>query len=88
MTIQQLTSNSPRADLSEQIATAPISESFITQLAAEFFSALPQQNAQGFNFEIPEHGQGITHQPQPKDPIAALTGRIPAIVEQINLNLG
>lgn len=47
---------------------------------------MPQQNAQGFNFEITEHGQGITHQPQPKDPIAALTGRIPAIVEQTNLN--
>lgn len=86
MTIQQLTSNSPRADLSEQIATAPISESFITQLAAEFFSALPQQNAQGFNFEIPEQGQGITHQPQPKDPIAALTGRIPSVLNQLNLN--
>ena len=80
MTIQQLTSNQPTADISSSAPDAPISESVIAQLAAEFFSALPKQNPQGFNFDLP------SHQPQPKDPIAALSGRIPAIVEQANLN--
>ena len=80
MTIQQLTSNQPTADIASGVTDAPISESVITQLAAEFFSALPKQNPQGFNFDLP------SHQPQPKDPIAALSGRIPAIVQQANLN--
>ena len=88
MTIQQLTSNQPTPDISsDHIADAPISESVIAQLAAEFFSALPKQNPQGFNFDIPDQrSQGISHQPQPKDPITALSGRIPAIVQQANLN--
>ena len=80
MTIQQLTSNQPTADISSGAPDAPISESLITQLAAEFFSALPKQNPQGFNFDLP------SHQPQPRDPIAALSGRVPAIVQQTNLN--
>ena len=37
MTIQQLTSNQPTADVSSGAPDAPISESLITQLAAEFF---------------------------------------------------
>ncbi|MDN5417845.1 MAG: cysteine desulfurase [Acinetobacter sp.] len=88
MTIQQLTSNQSTPDISsDHIADAPISESVIAQLAAEFFSALPKQNPQGFNFDIPgQRSQGISHQPQPKDPITALSGRIPAIVQQANLN--
>ena len=80
MTIQQLTSNQPTVDISSGAPDAPISESLITQLAAEFFSALPKQNPQGFNFDLP------SHQPQPRDPIAALSGRVPAIVQQTNLN--
>ena len=44
MTIQQLTSNQPTADISSGAPDAPISESLITQLAAEFFSALPKQS--------------------------------------------
>lgn len=88
MTIQQLTSNQSTPDISsDHIADAPISESVIAQLAAEFFSALPKQNPQGFNFDLPDQrSQGISHQPQPKDPITALSGRIPAIVQQANLN--
>ena len=88
MTIQQLTSNQPTPDISsDHIADAPISESVIAQLAAEFFSAVPKQNPQGFNFDLPDQRpQGVSHQPQPKDPITALSGRIPAIVQQANLN--
>lgn len=89
MTIQQLTSNHPPADISSSTPDAPISESVIAQLAAEFFSALPKQNAQGLNLDLPEHathGTSISHQPQPKDPLAALSGRIPSIVQQANLN--
>ena len=44
MTIQQLTSNQPTADISSGAPDAPISESLITQLAAEFFSALPNHS--------------------------------------------
>ncbi|BAP36765.1 putative cysteine desulfurase [Acinetobacter guillouiae] len=88
MTIQQLTNNQATPDISsDHIADAPISESVIAQLAAEFFSAVPKQNPQGFNFDLPDQRpQGISHQPQPKDPITALSGRIPAIVQQANLN--
>ena len=42
MTIQQLTSNQPTADIASGVPDAPISESVIAQLAAEFFSALPR----------------------------------------------
>lgn len=80
MTIQQLTSNRPKVDISSSAPDAPISESLITQLAAEFFSALPKQNPQGFNFDLPNHP------PQPRDPIAALSGRLPAVLQQTNLN--
>ncbi len=80
MTIQQLTSNQPTVDISSGTPDAPISESIIAQLAAEFFTALPKQNPQGFNFDLP------SHQPQPKDPIAALSGRVPAVVQQTSLN--
>ena len=80
MTIQQLTSNQPTADIASGVPNAPISESVIAQLAAEFFSALPSQNPQGFNFDLP------SHQPQPRDPIAALSGRVPAVLQQTSLN--
>lgn len=88
MTIQALTSNSLPTDTSSAQADAPISESVLTQLAAEFFSALPKQNAQGLNLDLPEQatGNGISHPPQPKDPIAALSGRVPAVVQQSSLN--
>lgn len=88
MTIQALTSNSLPTDTASAQADAPISESVLTQLAAEFFSALPKQNAQGLNLDLPEHatGNGISHPPQPKDPIAALSGRVPAVVQQSSLN--
>ena len=80
MTIQQLTSNQPTADIASGVPNAPISESVIAQLAAEFFSALPSQNPQDFNFDLP------SHQPQPRDPIAALSGRVPAVLQQTSLN--
>ncbi|MDV2468814.1 family 2A encapsulin nanocompartment cargo protein cysteine desulfurase [Acinetobacter chinensis] len=88
MTIQALTSNSLPTDTSSAQADAPISESVLTQLAAEFFSALPKQNAQGLNLDLPEQATGndISHPPQPKDPIAALSGRVPAVVQQNSLN--
>ncbi|MDM1247396.1 cysteine desulfurase [Acinetobacter sp. R933-2] len=87
MTIQQLTSNLPSTDAASATADAPISESVIAQLAAEFFSALPKQNAHGLNLDLPEHAApSISHPPQPKDPIAALSGRIPAVVQQSSLN--
>jgi len=85
MTIQQLTSNQPAVDISREHDTGvPISEAVLTQLAAEFFSSLPKQNAQGLNLDLPEYG--IAHQPQTKDPIAALSGRIPAVVQQTSLS--
>ena len=86
MTIQQLTSNQPSSDVTDHVAEAPISESVIAQLAAEFFSALPKQNPHGLNLDLPEHATGISHPPQPKDPIAALSGRIPAVLQQTSLN--
>lgn len=87
MTIQQLTSNLPSTDAASATADAPISESVIAQLAAEFFSALPKQNSHGLNLDLPEHAApSISHPPQPKDPIAALSGRIPAVVQQSSLN--
>lgn len=87
MTIQQLTNNPNPTDSASAIADAPFSESLITQLAAELFSALPKPNSQGLNLDLPEHAtQSIAHPPQPKDPVAALSGRIPAIVQQSNLN--
>ncbi|WP_296279310.1 family 2A encapsulin nanocompartment cargo protein cysteine desulfurase [uncultured Acinetobacter sp.] len=87
MTIQQLTNNPNSTDSASAIGDAPFSESLITQLAAEFFSALPKPNSQGLNLDLPVHAtQSIAHPPQPKDPVAALSGRIPAIVQQSNLN--
>lgn len=87
MTIQQHTNNLNPTDSASAIADAPFSESVMTQLAAAFFSALPKPNSQGLNLDLPEHtNQGISHPPQPKDPLAALSGRIPAIVQQSNLN--
>ncbi len=81
MTIQQPTNNSSAAT-----QDAPIHESVITQLANELFAALPQQKKQALNFELPDQVLGQSHTPQPKDPIAALSGRIPAIVQQAHLN--
>lgn len=87
MTIQQPTNNINPTDSASAIADAPFSESVMTQLAAAFFSALPKHNPQGLNLDLPEYAnQGISHPPQPKDPVAALSGRIPAIVQQSNLN--
>ena len=87
MTIQQHTNNINPTDSASAIADAPFSESVMTQLAAAFFSALPKHNPQGLNLDLPEHSnQGISHPPQPKDPVAALSGRVPAIVQQSNLN--
>lgn len=85
MTIHQATNN-PLGQLPTgqaldlPVQAAPLDESVLNQLAAEFFSALPNQNPQGFNFDLP------THPPQPKDPILALAGRIPSIVQQQGLN--
>lgn len=85
MTIQQPINNS--SVISNTAAQeAPINESVIAQLANELFAALPEQKKQALNFELPDQAFGQSHPPQPKDPIAALSGRIPAIVQQAHLN--
>ena len=81
MTIQPPTNNSSAAT-----HEAPVNESVIAQLANELFAALPQQNIHALNFELPDQALGHSHHPQPKDPIAALSGRIPAVVQQAHLN--
>ena len=85
MTIHQPTSNplgqlpaGPSLDIPVQ--NAGLDESVLNKMAAEFFSALPGQSPQGFNFDVP------AHQPQPKDPVLALAGRIPGVVQQHSLN--
>jgi cysteine desulfurase / selenocysteine lyase len=86
MTIQQPTNNSSLNDINVP-DQAPFNESLIAQLANELFTVLPQHRERAFNFELPDQStSGISHQPQPKDPIAALSGRIPAVVQQIQLN--
>lgn len=85
MTIHQATNN-PLGQLPTgqtldlPVQSSPLDETVLNQLAAEFFSALPSQNTQGFNFDLP------THQPQPKDPVLALAGRIPSVLQQHSLN--
>ena len=86
MTIHQPTSNplgqlptGSSLDLPVQ-NTGGLDESVLNQLAAEIFSALPNQSPHGFNFDVP------SHPPQPKDPILALAGRIPSVLQQQNLN--
>src|SRR5215813_12405171 len=88
MTIQPLTNNPNTSDLSDHRGDAPISEALIAQLAAEFFSAVPQQSPHGFNFEVPnrEVQSPITHPPQPKDPFLALAGRVPSVAQQLKNN--
>lgn len=86
MTIQAHTNKTTSTDFASA-ADAPISESLITQLAAELFSVLPKHNPQGLNLDLPEQPHsGITHAPQPKDPVAALSGRVPSFVQQSSLN--
>lgn len=89
MTIQQTTNNSPLSstpslDVNSVPSHSGLDEATLTCLAAEFFSALPNQTAQGLNFDLPN--EPITHPPQPKDPFLGLSGRIPSIAHQQQLN--
>lgn len=70
------------AEFDVPVQNAGLDVSVLNQLAAEFFSALPNQhqNTHGFNFDLP------SHQPQPKDPVLALAGRIPSVAQQLDLN--
>lgn len=98
MTIHPATNNSSALPSSHDLGQTPngvIDEVTLTRLAAEFFSALPSQNAHGFNFELPHtHAHpsidppnpSITHPPQPKDPYAALAGRVPSVANQLSIN--
>lgn len=88
MTIQPLTNNPVTSKIIDHRGDAPISETSLAQLAAEFFSVIPKQSPHGFNFELPDRDaqSPITHPPQPKDPFLALAGRVPAIAQQLQIN--
>lgn len=90
MTIQQATSNSPLSstgliDVTQIPSQSVFDEATLTRMAAEFFSALPNQsNHQGLNLDLPP--ESITHSIQRKDQFMALTGRAPSIANQLNIN--
>lgn len=97
MTIQQVINNSPLSstpnlDVNILPSAIGLNEETLTRLAAEFFSALPNQSSpsnlgqqhHGLNLDLPN--ANITHAPQPKDPFLALGGRVPSIVQQQHLN--
>lgn len=99
MTIHPATNNSqqtlPSAHDLGQTPNGVIDEVSLTRLAAEFFSALPNQNTHGFNFDlaqpfsnqtIAQPNQAISHLSQSKDPYAALVGRVPSVANQLSIN--
>lgn len=94
MTIQPTINNSPLAqtphlNLQALTPTSGISEDALTRMAAEFFSALPNQtrnSSDQINPHLDLPNTDITHPPQPKDPFLALSGRIPSITNQQHLN--
>ena len=90
MTIQQVINNSPLSstpnlDVNILPSAIGLNEEILTRLAAEFFSALPNQSSasnlgqqhHGLNLDLPN--ANITHAPQPKDPFLALGGRVPSL---------
>lgn len=93
MTTQLTTSNvhgSPTG--SEGVGVSPPSnfpdEATLSRLASEFFAALPNSgsgHSSGLNLDLPNVGTP-PHQPQPAEPLAALSGRAPNIAYEKSLN--
>ncbi|WP_151980514.1 family 2A encapsulin nanocompartment cargo protein cysteine desulfurase [Acinetobacter guerrae] len=63
-------------------------EATLSRLASEFFAALPSSGSHhpsGLNLDLPNVGTP-PHQPQPADPLSALSGRVPNIAYEKSLN--
>jgi len=63
-------------------------EATLSKLASEFFAALPSSGSShpsGLNLDLPNVGTP-PHQPQPAEPLAALSGRAPNIAYEKSLN--
>lgn len=63
-------------------------EATLSRLATEFFAALPSSGSghpSGLNLDLPNIGTP-PHQPQPAEPLAALSGRAPNIAYEKSLN--
>ena len=63
-------------------------EATLSRLASEFFAALPSSGSShpsGLNLDLPNVGTP-PHQPQPAEPLAALSGRAPNIAYEKSLN--
>lgn len=93
MTTQLTTSNlNSRPSGSEVDGVHPPSnfpdEATLSRLASEFFAALPSSgsgHSSGLNLDLPNVGTP-PHQPQPAEPLAALSGRAPNIAYEKSLN--
>ncbi|ENX34308.1 hypothetical protein F889_02072 [Acinetobacter colistiniresistens] len=93
MTTQLTTSNlhgSPTG--SEVVGVSPPSnfpdEATLSRLASDFFAAPPSSSSghsSGLNLDLPHVG-APPHQPQPAEPLAALSGRAPNIAYEKSLN--
>ncbi|MCH7380288.1 MULTISPECIES: family 2A encapsulin nanocompartment cargo protein cysteine desulfurase [Acinetobacter] len=77
---------------SEVVGVSPPSnfpdEATLSRLASEFFAALPSSGSShpsGLNLDLPNIGTP-PHQPQPAEPLAALSGRAPNIAYEKSLN--
>ena len=77
---------------SEVVGVSPPSnfpdEATLSRLASEFFAALPSSGSShpsGLNLDLPNVGTP-PHQPQPAEPLAALSGRAPNIAYEKSLN--
>ncbi|ENX21848.1 hypothetical protein F892_01086 [Acinetobacter vivianii] len=93
MTTQLTTSNlNSRPSGSEVDGVHPPSnfpdEATLSRLASEFFAARPSAgngHSSGLNLDLPNVGTP-PHQPQPAEPLAALSGRAPNIAYEKSLN--
>ncbi|GAA5629490.1 cysteine desulfurase [Acinetobacter calcoaceticus] len=93
MTTQLTTSNlNSRPSGSEVDGVHPPSnfpdEATLSRLASEFFAARPSAgngHFSGLNLDLPNVGTP-PHQPQPTEPLAALSGRVPNIAYEKSLN--
>ncbi|MGE8642923.1 family 2A encapsulin nanocompartment cargo protein cysteine desulfurase [Acinetobacter vivianii] len=93
MTTQLTTSNlNSRPSGSEVDGVHPPSnfpdEATLSRLASEFFAALPSSgsgHSSGLNLDLPNVGTP-PHQPQPAEPLAALSSRAPNIAYEKSLN--
>ncbi|RPE30272.1 cysteine desulfurase/selenocysteine lyase [Acinetobacter sp. BIGb0102] len=93
MTTQLTTSNlNSRPSESEVDGVHPPSnfpdEATLSRLASEFFAARPSAgngHSSGLNLDLPNVGTP-PHQPQPAEPLAALSGRAPNIAYEKSLN--